>query len=167
MSQSKEMTRESQPDGTRDGDVPDGVRHEVLSKRLRVLLDERDRLLEQIAQVDREIDRVRGEASEGARRAAERLRDSPDDRTFTVSVHDFVRGAAEPPVEVDRDDLECCLGKVVVALRRRGDSLSRTQVQVRFQAGSGRIVAIALHVDDDVTGDRQLYRRFDLGTPPM
>ena len=165
MSQSKEMARESQPDEAPDAEAASAGRHEVLSMRLRALLVERDRLLEEMVRVDGEIDRVRGEASEGARRAAERLRGSPDDRTFTVLLHDFVAGLANPPAEVDRDDFERCLGKVVFSLRRAGDSLARTQVQVRFQARSGRVVAIALHVADDATGERQLYRRFDLGTP--
>jgi len=164
MSQSKEMARESQPDGARDDDVTVAPPHDVLSLRLRTLLDERARLLEQILHVDCEIDRVRAEASDEARRQAEQLRDSADDRTCTVLVRDFVRGAAEPPPEVDRDDFERCLGKVVLALRRRGDSLARTQVQVRYQARTGRVVAIELQVGDDAGGERQLYRRFDLGT---
>jgi len=37
-------------------------------------------------------------------------------------------------------------------------------VQVRYQARTGRVVAIALQVGDDPGGERQLYRRFDLGT---
>jgi hypothetical protein len=164
MSQSKEWARESQPDGERHDDATVASQHDLLSLRFRALLDERARLLEQLGQVDREIDRVRVEAADETRRVAEQLRESPGDRSCTVLVRDFVRGAAEPPADVDRDDFERCLGKVVLALRRRGDSLARTAVQVRYQARSGRVVAIELHVGDLDGTERQLYRRFDLGT---
>ena len=164
MSQSKEMTRESQPDGPRDGVQGEPARHEVLSRRLRSLLDERAHLVEQVMRVDREIDRVRRDAAESARLAAERVRESGDDETFTVALCDFVRGAAEPPGVVDREDFERCLGKVVVELRRAGDSLARSEVQVRYQPHTGRVVAIALRQDADA-GERSVYRRFDLGAP--
>jgi hypothetical protein len=167
MSQSKETPRESQPDGAPDDDVTASTQHDVLSLRFRALLEERSRLAEQIIQIDREIDRVRAAAAEEAQRQAELLRDSVDDRSCVVLLRDFVRGTAEPPVEVDRDDFERCLGKVVLALRRRGDSLARTQVQVRYQARTGRVVAIELHVDDESGRERQLYRRFDLGTAAL
>lgn len=163
MSQSKETARESQPDATSADDPTAVPRRGTLLVQLRNLLDERARLLEQLAKVDREIDRVRAEASDDARREAERLRDSPDDRTCIVQLQEFVRGAVDPPDGVDRDDFESCVGKVVLALRRRGESLARKQVQVRFQADSGRVVAIALRVGEGVSGEQQLYRRFELG----
>src|SRR4051812_4865355 len=118
MSQSKETTRESQPDAAHDDDVTASTQHDLLSLRFRGLLEERTRLVEQINKVDREIDRVRAAASDEARRRAEQLRDATDDRCCIVPLRDFVRGAAEPPTEVDRDDFERCLGKVVLALRR-------------------------------------------------
>ncbi len=164
MSQSKEMTRDSQPDARRDGALREPTRHEVLSLRLRALLDERAQLLEQVMRVDREIDRLRRDAADDARAAAERLRESADDGSFTVALRDFVRGAVEPPDAVDREDFERCLGRVVLALRRSGDGLGRSEVQVRYQAKTGRVVAIAL-CEDAASGERPIYRRFDLGVP--
>jgi hypothetical protein len=164
MSQSKETSWESEPDGARDGGTADPLRHDVLSSRLRSLLDVRAQLLEQVMRVDREIDRVRRDAAESARLAAERIRNAAADGTFTVALRDFVRGAADPPEVVDRADFERCLGRVVLALRRDGDSLARTEAQVRYHAHSGRVVAIGLR-QDAARGERPVYRRFDLGSP--
>lgn len=163
MSQSKEMTRESQPDAGSEEGVVERSRHDVLSRRLRSLLDERAHLTEQVMRVDREIDRLRHDAAESARVAAERVRESADDESFTIALRDFVRGAAEPPVAVDREDFERCLGRVVLALRRGGESLARSEAQVRYQPRTGRVVAIAL-CKEASAGERQVYRRFDLGT---
>ncbi|MEW6270546.1 MAG: hypothetical protein AB1689_14760 [Thermodesulfobacteriota bacterium] len=116
--------------------------------------------------VDREIDRVRHEAAEAARLEAERLRESGDDRTFTVAAEELVRGSAEPPAEVDREDFVRCARTVVRALRRRGDPLAGTEVHVRFQPRSGRVVAIGVKAGDDAC-ERQIYRRFDLAGPAM
>jgi hypothetical protein len=115
-------------------------------------------------QVDRQIELLRDEASDSARREAQRLRESPGDRSFTLVVGDFLRGAAEPPADLEREDLERCVGKVVVALRRQGEPLSATELEVRYQPRSGRVVAIGRRAADG-TGDRQLYRRFDAGEP--
>jgi hypothetical protein len=164
MSQSKEMTRDSQPDARRDAPLREPTRHEVLSLRLRSLLDERAQLLDQVMRVDREIDRLRRDAADDARQAAERLRESADDESFTVALRDFVRGAVEPPDVVDREDFERCVGRVVVALRRSGDALGRSKVQVRYHPLTGRVVAIAL-CEDASSGERPVYRRFDLGVP--
>jgi hypothetical protein len=165
MSQIKEMPRESQPDAALRDAAPLASRHAELLARLRELLDERGRLQESLANVDREIDRVRHESAEIARGEAERLRESGEDCTFTVAVEQFVQGNAEPPAEVDRDDFARCARKVVLALRRHGDAPPNTEVQVRFQPRSGRVVAIGLKLGEDAT-ERQLYRRFDLGMPP-
>jgi len=163
MSQSKEMTRESQPDAGRHDAVVERSRHDILSRRLRSLLDERAHLLEQVMRVDREIDRLRHDAAEIARVAAECLRESADDESFTIALRDFVHGTAEPPGAVDRDDFERCLGRVVLALRRSGESLAHSEAQVRYQPRTGRVVAIGLR--QEAAGERPVYRRFDLGGP--
>lgn len=160
MSQSKEMTWESLPDREPREDATEPSWHDDLSLRLCTLLERRARLAEQLDEVDREIDRVRADAAEQVRHQVAQQLDQ-EDRTCVVSVREFVRGAAEPPLEVDRGDFERCLGKVVLALRRRGDSLARAEVEVRYQARTGRVIAIALTAADGV--ERQLYRRFDLG----
>jgi hypothetical protein len=161
MSQSKEMAWESPPHGDPREDATEPSQRDLLTLRLHALLEQRARLVDELEQVDREIDRVRAEARDQACRDAERLLGSPDDRSCVIGLLDFVRGVTEPPADADRNDFERCLGKVVLALRRRGDSLSRAQVQVRYQARTGRVVAIALQADDGP--ERQLYRRFDLG----
>jgi hypothetical protein len=75
-----------------------------------------------------------------------------------------VRGTAEPPDAVDRDDFEQCLGKVVLALRRSGERIAGASVQVRYQPSTGRVVSIILERDGGAAAERPLYRRFDLGT---
>jgi len=161
MSQINHRTREPEPDGERRrGPAPPGL----LVARLRSLLEERCRLEEQLQQVDRQIELLRDEASDSARRAAALLRESPDDRSFTVRIGDFVSGAAEPPSGLDREDYERCLGRVVLALERQGDSPSEVEVLVRYQPRSGRVVSIGLPCAEE-GGERQLYRRFDVGAP--
>jgi hypothetical protein len=164
MSQSKEITRESEPDAALGGRPRGVAQPSLLVARLRALLEERGRLQEQLQHVDRQIELLRDEASEDARREAARLRESPDDRSFTIVVGDFLSGAAEPPADVEREDLERCLGKVVVALRRGGDALSATELHVRYQPRSGRVVAIGRKLAADEC-ERQLYRRFDVDAP--
>lgn len=164
MSQIKEKTRESEPDAVVD-EGPHGLaRRTALSSRLRSLLDERARLLEHLEHVDRQIERLRDEASDDARREAACLHESPDDRSFAIVVGDFLEGVVEPPADVEREDLERCLDKVGRALRRRGEQLSTAVVQVRYRPRSGRIVAITLQTAGE-EGERRIYQRFALGAP--
>ncbi|HEY8518030.1 MAG TPA: hypothetical protein VIS07_21160 [Candidatus Binatia bacterium] len=111
--------------------------------------------------VDREIDRVRRDAVEAARVEAEQLRHAGEDRIFTVGAETLLQGRAEPPAEVDREDFARCARKVARALRSRGESLTGTVVKVRFEARSGRVVAVGVKSGDDAS-ERQIYRRFDL-----
>lgn len=162
MSQSKEITRESRHDGVPRGSVSATSRHDALSAKLRVLLDERARLVEQLALIDLDLDLVRAEAADGACRSGDVA--APvftDDASFEVSAREFVRGAAEPPEEVDRDDFEHCVGKVILSLRRNGDRLAGATLQVRYHVGSGRVIAIVLRRDDDPDAVREVYRRTD------
>lgn len=162
MSQIKEKTRESEPDAVPD-EGPRGVaQRAALLSRLRSLLDERTRLLEHLEHVDRQIERLRDEASDEARREAACLSESPDDRSFSIAVGDFLAGAVEPPADVEREDFARCLDKVVRALHRRGESLATAVVLVRYRPRSGRVVAIALRTAGD-EGERRVYRRFALG----
>lgn len=165
MSQIKEMARESQPDAGLHGDPPAPPRHPAVTNRLRALLDTRGKLVEQLAQVDRELARVRRDAAELACHEAALLRESVGDESFVVAVGDFVRGQAAPPAGVDREDFDRCLGKVLLALRRGGDPLSRTELEVCYQPRSGRIVSIMRRAGEQTGAERQLYRRFDLGRP--
>lgn len=162
MSQSKAITRESLPDGVLRSGPSTRSRHDDLSAKLRVLLDQRARIVEQLALIDSDLDRVRAEAADGARRAAEALREASLEETFSLPVREFVRGTAEPPDEVDRDDFERCLGKVVLALRRSGERLGGLTVQVRYQPSTGRVVSITLERPEGPNDARPLYRRFDL-----
>jgi hypothetical protein len=129
---------------------------------LRILLDERARLVEQLELIDLDVDRVRAEAAEGSRGsgAAPTARKA-DEASFEVSAREFVRGAVEPPEEVDRDDFEHCVGKVVLALRRNGDRLAGATLQVRYHLVSGRVLTILLRRDDDPSAEREVYRRGD------
>ena len=68
---------------------------------------------------------------------------------------------ATPPDEVDRDDVERCVGKVIVALRRNGDRLAGATLQVRYHVGTGRVLSIVLRRDDDAAAEREVYRRSD------
>jgi hypothetical protein len=156
MSQSKAITRESLPDGVLRSGPSTRSRHDDLSAKLRVLLDQRARIVEQLALIDSDLDRVRAEAADGARREASL------EETFSLPVREFVRGTAEPPDEVDRDDFERCLGKVVLALRRSGERLGGATVQVRYQPSTGRVVSITLERPEGPSDSRPLYRRFDL-----
>jgi hypothetical protein len=164
MSQSKASTRESRPDGVLRSGHSTRLRHDDLSAKIRTLLDDRARVVEQLALIDRDLDRVRAEATDGALRAAAALRDSAAEQTFSLPVREFVRGTAEPPDAVDRDDFEQCLGKVVLALRRSGERIAGASVQVRYQPSTGRVVSIILERDGGAAAERPLYRRFDLGT---
>ena len=163
MSQSKAITRESRSDGVLRNGHSTRSRHDELSAKLRTLLDERARVVEQLALIDCDLDRVRAEAADGARRAAEALRESALEQAFSLPVREFVRGTAEAPDGVDREDFERCLGKVVLALRRGGERLGGATVQVRYQPSTGRVVSITLERNDGDGDARPLYRRFDLG----
>jgi len=161
MSQSKEITRESRHDGELRGSVSGISRHDALSAKLRVLLDERARLVEQLALIDLDLDQVRAEAAHGVAHPDGHLRVAGDEASFDVSAREFVRGVAEPPEEVDRDDVEYCVGKVIVALRRNGDRLAGATLQVRYHVGTGRVLSILLRRDDDPGAEREVYRRAD------
>jgi hypothetical protein len=161
MSQSKEITRESPHDGELRGSVSGITRHDALSAKLRVLLDERARIVEQLALVDLDLDQVRAEAARGASDPRTIKPIATDEATFEVSAREFVRGAVEPPEEVDRDDVEHCVGKVIVALRRNGDRLAGATLQVRYHLGTGRVLSIVLRRDDDPAAEREVYRRVD------
>ena len=161
MSQSKEITRESRHDGELRGSVSGTSRHDALSAKLRVLLDERARLVEQLALIDLDVDQVRAEAAHGAGRQGVVAIGSADEASFEVTAREFVRGAVEPPDEVDRDDVERCVGKVIVALRRNGDRLAGATLQVRYHVGTGRVLSIVLRRDDDAAAEREVYRRSD------
>lgn len=161
MSQSKESTRESRHDGVLRSGVPVSSRHDALSAKLRVLLDERARLVEQLALIDLDLDHVRAEAADGACRSGDAAAPSfTDEGSFEVSAREFVRGAVEPPDEVDRDDFEHCVGKVILSLRRNGDRLAGATLQLRYHLGTGRVVCILLRRDDDAA-EREVYRRSD------
>lgn len=161
MSQSKEITRESPADGVLRSSVPGTSRHDALSAKLRVLLDERARVVEQLALIDLDLEQVRAEAADGARRSGDVAPPTfTDEGVFEVSAREFVRGAAEPPDEVDRDDFEHCVGKVILALRRNGDRLAGATLRVRYHVGTGRVVSIVLRHDDDAA-EREVYRRSD------
>lgn len=162
MSQSKEITRESAPDRGPRNSVPGTSRQDALSARLRILLDERARLVEQLALIDLDVDLVRAEAAEGARASCDALPlQKTDEASFEMAAREFVRGAVEPPDEVDRDDFEHCVGKVVLALRRNGDRLAGATLQVRYHIGSGRVLTIVLRRDDEPSAQREVYRRSD------
>ncbi|MBM4245311.1 MAG: hypothetical protein FJ148_16110 [Deltaproteobacteria bacterium] len=162
MSQSKEITRESRHDGGQRSGLSGTSRHDALSARLRILLDERARLVEQLALVDLDLDLVRTEAAEGARCSRDVATTAlADEGSFEVSAHEFVRGAAEPPGEVDRDDFEQCLGKVILALRRNGDRLAGATLQVRYHVGAGCVLSIWLRRADGIGAGREVYRRAD------
>jgi len=162
MSQSKEITRESRHDEVLRSSVSETSRLDALSARLRVLLGERARLVEQLALVDLDLDLVRTEAAEGARCSREGATTvRADEASFEVSAHEFVRGTAEPPDEVDRDDFEQCLGKVILALRRNGDRLAGATLQVRYHVGAGRVLSIWLRRADSAGAGREVYRRTD------
>ena len=102
MSQSKEITRESRHDGGLRGSVSGTSRHDALSAKLRVLLDERARLMEQLALIDLDVDQVRAEAAQGAGRPGAVAPGPVDEASFEVTAREFVRGAVEPPDEVDQ-----------------------------------------------------------------
>ena len=161
MSQSKEITRESRHDGELRSRVSGTSRHDALSAKLRVLLDERARVVEQLALIDLDLDQVRAEAADGACRSGD-VAAPPftGEGSFEVSAREFVRGASEPPDEVDRDDFESCVGKVILSLRRNGDRLAGATLQVRYHLGTGRVVCILLHREDDAA-EREVYRRSD------
>jgi hypothetical protein len=160
MSQSKEITRESAPDKGLRNSVPGTSRQDALSARLRILLDERARLVEQLELIDLDVDRVRVEAAESScGSSAAQSAPRADEASFEVTAREFVRGATEPPDEVDRDDFEHCVGKVVLALRRNGDRLAGATLQVRYHIGSGRVLAIVLRREDDPSQEREVYRR--------
>ena len=161
MSQSKEITRESRHDGGLRGSVSGTSRHDALSAKLRVLLDERARLVEQLALIALDLDQVRAEAAHGAARPGATPHPAGDEASFEVSAREFVRGATEPPDEVDRDDVEQCVGKVIVALRRNGDRLAGATLQVRYHVGTGRVLSIVLRRGDDAGAEREVYRRTD------
>ena len=161
MSQSKEITRESRHDGGLRGSVSGTSRHDALSAKLRVLLDERARLVDQLALIDLDVDQVRAEAAQGAGRPGAVAPGPVDEASFEVTAREFVRGAVEPPDEVDRDDVEQCVGKVIVALRRNGDRLAGATLQVRYHVGTGRVLSIVLRRDDDASAEREVYRRAD------
>jgi hypothetical protein len=162
MSQSKEITRESRHDGVLRSSVSGTSRHDALSAKLRVLLDERARLVEQLALIDLDLDHVRAAAADGACRSGDVAAPSlAEVATFAVSAREFVRGAVEPPEDVDRDDFEHCVGKVILSLRRSDDRLTAATLQVRYHLGTGRIVSIVLRRDDDRAKEREVYRRTD------
>lgn len=160
MSQSKEITRESGRGTARRSSLPETSRRESLSARLRILLDERARLVEQLALIDLDVDRVRAEAADGARRSGDHDA-APDgsEASFAVAAREFVRGTAEPPDVVDRDDYEACVGKVVLALRRGGEPLAGATLQVRYHLGTGCVTSIVLRRDDAPDAGREVYRR--------
>lgn len=160
MSQSKEITRESRRDGGNGNALSGTSRHDALSARLRVLLDERARLVEQLALIDLDVDLVRAEAACGSGRPGEALdRAGRDEASFEVTAREFVRGAVEPPGDVDRDDVEHCIGKVIVALRRSGDRLAGATLLVRYHVVTGRVLSIVLRRADDAVAEREVYRR--------
>ena len=163
MSQSKEITRESRCNGGLGSAVSETSRHDALSAKLRVLLDERARLVEQLALVDLDLERVRVEAAQGTCRPGDAVaRGGRDEASFEVSAHEFVRGAAEPPEEVDRDDFEHCIGRVILSLRRNGDRLAGATLLVRYHVVSGSVVAIFLRRDDAPEPEREVYRRSEV-----
>lgn len=121
-------------------------------------------MVEQLALIDLDVDRVRAEAAEGARRTGDAV--SPPDPaqdTFVVPAREFVRGAAEPPETVDREDYEGCVGKVVLALRRDGERLAGAALHVRYHVGTGRVTSIVLQREDEV--GREVYRRANASLP--
>lgn len=110
--------------------------------------------------IDLDLDQVRAEAARGVSRPADGVPPVPaDEASFEVSALEFVRGAAEPPTEVDLDDVEHCVGKVIVALRRNGDRLTGAVLRVRYHVGTGRVLSIVLHRADDAAAQREVYRR--------
>ena len=111
--------------------------------------------------IDLDVDQVRAEAAHGAGRQGVVAIGSADEASFEVTAREFVRGAVEPPDEVDRDDVERCVGKVIVALRRNGDRLAGASLQVRYHVGTGRVLSIVLRRDDDAAAEREVYRRSD------
>lgn len=160
MSQSKEITRESRRNGGHRSVLSRTSRHDALSARLRVLLEARARLVAQLELIDVDLDRVRAEAVCGFSRTGEACdREGRDEASFEVTARDFVRGAVDPPDELDRDDVEYCIGKVIVALRRNGDRLAGASLVVRYHVGTGRVLSIVLRRADDARGEREVYRR--------
>lgn len=161
MSQSKVNTRESGHDAMLRGGLSETPRSDTLSARLRVLLDERARLVEQLALVDLDLDLVRAEAAGGARRSGDVAQAVfAEESSFVVAAHEFAGGASEPPEEVDREDFERCVGKVILALRRNGDRLAGATLRVRYQTGSGRVSSVVLSRNGD-GAEREVYRRTD------
>lgn len=122
--------------------------------------------MEQLALVDLDLDVVRAEAVQGSGRTGDALeRAGRDEASFEVTAREFVRGAVEPPDEVDRDDVEHCVGKVIVALRRNGDRLAGATLMVRYHVGSGRVLSIVLRRADGAGAEREVYRRSDAELP--
>lgn len=118
--------------------------------------------MEQLALIDVDLDLVRAEAACGSSRTGDAPeRTGRDEASFEVTAREFVRGAVEPPDEVDRDDVEHCIGKVIVALRRNGDRLAGANLLVRYHVRTGRVLSIVLRRADDAGAEREVYRRSD------
>jgi hypothetical protein len=120
--------------------------------------------VEQLALIDLDLDQVRAEAACGSGRTGDAPEDAGrDEASFEVAAREFVRGTVEPPDEVDRDDVEHCVGKVIVALRRNGDRLAGATLLVRYHVGTGRVLSIVLRRADAAGAEREVYRRSDAG----
>lgn len=104
------------------------------AERARRLLEERARAVERLAAIDRALLELAGADAGGS---------GEDEVEFWLRGEDVAAGRFAPPPGVDRSDLEVCLSKVVLAMRRRGDEPEAREVRVLLDPATGRVREVA------------------------
>lgn len=121
------------------------------------LLSRRKRLLGELASVDRKIAELRSEAT-GRARGEDAAGDS---RWFPLRGEQLASGGFASPPELDREDLNRRLAKILVEERRQGRPVDGLELLVAFRPSGGRVLSVRTRR----TGDSDWVRRFETVTP--
>jgi hypothetical protein len=160
MSQIKNVTTEMMlNEGDRGTDADQ--RRVAMVARLNQLLAERDRHARSLLEIDRAIADLRREAAE-ANALHDRLNgEGAYFSSFEVSGEELAARKLCPPEGVDERDLAECFARIMMGIRRRGESLREAEFLVQFEPQSGRVVAVGARRSGDRDWPRTLYRRFN------
>jgi hypothetical protein len=139
-----------------------GVRQE-LATRIRELLAQREGLAQRLFVIDRELADLRLTAAEAWTREPEPRGRLFDEEMIVIRGEDLEPAPGQVrtlPRDLDSEDLETCVAKVVMGFRRRGESIGSFDFSVRYDAVLGKVESIRAQAKAGRVPSREVYRRF-------